>query len=543
MASLQDPPKISSTTKNVVKAGGIMMFSLLLSRVLGLVRETVMVAEFGIGIDTDSFKLAFSVPDLIFMLIAGGGLSTAFIPVFSEFLHTNREEEAWKAFNVVTTISSIIAVVLIAVAWIIAPQVLIFMSEGKHNLNMEKTIFMSRVMLPTQFSFLVGSVVLGTLYARQRFVAPGLAPNIYNVGIIVGAFIGPIIGIGIVGMSWGALVGGTLGSLVLPLIVMIRLGGRYRPSLDIHAPGVKKFFILLLPVILGFSLPGVCSLITNKFASFYGEGINTVLSNSSNLMQAPLGIFGHSLALAAFPVLSQFFAQNRMDLYRKEVSRTIRTVIYLSAPASALLFALAPQIIDILYRHGTASHDAVSLHNLDNTAISLRVFAFGIIPWCIQPILMRGFFSLHKTLKPVVLGTAVTALFIVLCWANGHTTLGFLGLPWATNIAATVLAVILFVALEREVGTLEKAGMMSTLGKSLVGSAVMGGFSYLAFRWWHPQGLVLVLAFLFIITLAGWIYFFVTKSLNMPETDYLSRAMKRLDRDKRPIAEAEVHQD
>src|ERR1019366_7131340 len=107
-----------------------------------------------------------------------------------------------------------------------------------------------------------------------------------------------------------------------------------------------KFLNLLLPVILGFSLPSVCSLITQKFASYYAEGGNAVLSVANVLMMAPLGIFGHSLALAAFPVLSEFFAQKRIDQYREQVSKTLRATIYLTMPASALMLALAPQIVN-----------------------------------------------------------------------------------------------------------------------------------------------------------------------------------------------------
>src|SRR5690349_9090080 len=107
-----------------------MMASLLLSRILGLLRDTVMAAQFGVSFDTDAYRLAVTIPDTIFFLIAGGGLSSAFIPVFSDFLHKDREKEAWKVFSVVTTLSAIMVSVLISIAWVFAPQIAAFMADG-----------------------------------------------------------------------------------------------------------------------------------------------------------------------------------------------------------------------------------------------------------------------------------------------------------------------------------------------------------------------------------------------------------------------------
>lgn len=517
-----------------------MMASLLLSRVLGLLRDTVMSAKFGLTLDADSYRLAVAIPDTIFMLIAGGGLSSAFIPVFSEFIYTDREEDAWRVFSVVTTLCAIIITILIGVAWWFAPEIAAFMCAGKTKdmigiavpvdwLITPQVTQLGRIMLPAQFAFLVGSILLGTLYARKRFLAPGLAPNVYNVAIIVGALAGAASGIGIAGMAWGALIGAVIGNLVLPTLFMVGQGGWFRPMLDLRAPGVGKFFTLLLPVILGFSLPSVCALITQKFASEYPEGVNTVLMFSGNLMMAPLGIFGHSLALAAFPALSQFFAQKKMDLYRDQVSKTLRTTIYLSMPASALMLALAPQIVSLAYGYGHGESDP---ENLARTAAALQVFALAIWAWCMQPILMRGFFSIHQTARPVIIGTIMTALFIGMCYFGTRVGYSYLMLPTATDIAAILLIVFLYFALERQVGVLDRKGIAETLGKSLAGSIVMGGLAWGAFRLIPSDipKLLLFALFGFVFCVVCWVYFFTTRALKMPETAYVSRAVNRINK-------------
>ncbi|CAN5590530.1 murein biosynthesis integral membrane protein MurJ [soil metagenome] len=522
-------PAPASRASNVAKFGGIMVASLLLSRILGLVRDTVMVAQFGIGLDTDAYRIAVQIPDTIFMLIAGGGLSSAFIPVFSGLIHTDREKEAWDVFSVVATVCAAIAIVLVVLAWIFTPQIVHFFQGKKPDSVLPPAILMSRIMLPAQIAFLVGSIMLATLYARKSFLAPGLAPNVYNVGIILGAAILPgALGMGIESMAWGALVGALIGNLALPALAMATEGSRFRPSLAVRHEGVTRFFKLLLPVILGFSLPSMVNLVTQKFAGIYGaDGINTVLSLSNNLMQAPLGIFGQALALAVFPVLSQFVAEDRMDLYRDQISKTLRTVLYLGAMSGGLMLALAPQIVTALYGWGKGH----SAQELAWTSQCLRIYSLAIFAWCIQPVLMRGFFSLHKTLKPVAVGTVMTGLFIVLCAIATKVSSDFRLLPWATDVAAILLAISLYFALEGDVGRLDRSGIATTLWKSLVAAIVASAVAYLGSSLIPTtRPLTAALSLLFFGLVGFWVFFFVGRALKMPETAYLDRALARLRR-------------
>lgn len=552
------------------------MASLLISRLLGLLRDTVMARQFGITFDTDSYRLAVTIPDTIFFLIAGGGLSSAFIPIFSEFLHTKRERDAWRVFSVVTTVCATAVAALIGIAWVLAPQIAAFMAAGKtHKINgistpftpldLDHIVVMSRIMLPAQFAFMVGSILLATLYARNRFIMPGVAPNIYNVGIIVGAAIGPTLGLGIAGMSWGALIGAALGNLVLPILVMLKLGGHFSPSFDLKTPGVDKFFKLLGPVVFGFSLPSVAALITQKFASTYGEGVNTVMTLSNNLMQAPLGIFGQSLALAAFPVLAEFYATKQMVPYRRQISKSLLTILYLAVPSALFLFAAAPELVQIIYGYGKATEgtDKVAVWmgptmavDLARVVVALRWYTVGIFAWCLQPMLMRGFFSLHQTLRPVIISTFMTALFIFLCWSLQYTTLGYTALPIASNVAALLLMVFLWMALEKQIGAkLDRKNTMIVFVQSLAASAAMGFVGWALFRILPekppyvfsflrvaPQvKIYAILLVLVMMCVCAWVYYYITKAFKMPESDYLGRAIARINSNKRPISVGETN--
>ncbi len=507
-----------------------MMISLLLSRVLGLVRDAIVLGKFGPDRFTDAYFQSFKIPDLLFFLIAGGALSSAFIPVFSEYLHTEREGEAWHIFSVVTTFMSILVVGFIAVAWIFATPLSHLIAPGTDAEFIPYIVQMSRIVLPAQYAFFIGGIMFGTLYANQRFSVPGLGPNIYNLGIIFGALvISSFVVPGQMGMSWGALLGAFAGNIIIPYLAMRHIGVQFKPSLNLKHPGVKKVFKLMLPVVLGLSLPGVYALIMTAFGSYYGEGMVSYLDTSNKLMQAPLGIFGQSLAIAVFPALTQFFALKQMDRYRNQLAYTMRTVIYLTVPVTALMFVMAPQIIGAIYQQGrfTPADTAV-------TAECLRYFAIGITAWCLHPVLMRGFFAIQNTVTPILLGTLTTGVFIGLIYAL-RGVLEYRALPMAGSLSAIGLAIVLAMAVAPRIGGLDYRSLLVTLAKSLVCSiwiaALAAAVAYTPLASQIAGNKAATLAAVFGVFLIGaWLYYFTSKALGMKESEYVKNAMNRRSR-------------
>jgi putative peptidoglycan lipid II flippase len=513
-----------------------MMASLLLSRILGLARDMVMAGTFGSNWQTDAYTLAFSIPDLLFFLIAGGALSSAFIPVFSEYLHTKREKEAWRIFSSVATVMSLAVLAFIVAAWIFALPLAHRIAPGKPLDQLELIARMSRILLPAQFAFFIGGLMFGTLYARQRFAVPGLGPNVYNIGIIFGAVVlSQFVSPGIVGMAYGALVGACIGNLVIPALEMRKIGVEYRPIIDLKHPGVRKVFKLMLPVVFGLSLPGVYVLIMRAFGSYYPEGTNSWLYYANLLMQAPLGIFGQSLAIAVFPALTQFFAEQRMDMFRRQLASTIRTVLYLTVPVSAFMAVAAPQIVAALYQHGKFTP-----HDTEMVATALRWFCIGIPAWCLHPVLMRAFFSVQNSITPVVLGTVATALFVGLVYALKGSALGFYSLPLASSISAITLAVLMFTFVIPRTGGLDLFGILLTLAKSTLATLVFAGVTFLVLQTRlgtmsasHKLAAVGLVALLAVPGAA--VYLGITKALKMPESSYLDRALAKLGKRREPL--------
>lgn len=529
---------LSETEKlpNVARAGGIMMVSLFASRVLGIVRESVMVGTFGRTELTDAYVLAFQIPDLLFFLVAGGALSSAFIPVFSEYLHTNRERDAWRIFSAVVTIMATIVVALILIAAWYAEPLARMTAAGKPDSLIPLIATMSRILLPAQFAFLIGGILFGVLYARQRFAIPGLAPNLYNIGIIFGAVVlSQFVSPGVVGMACGALLGAVVGNLVMPLSAMRTIDARFQPTFDFRHPGVRKVFKLMLPVVLGLSLPGVYSIIMRWFGSFYEAGINVALNQGNQLMQAPLGIFGQALAIAAFPALAQFYAQGRMDRYREQLETTLGTVVYLSVPVMAVMLVMADDIVTVLFQYGkfTGADTAVV------TPI-VQMFAIGVAAWCLHPVLMRAFFALHNSRTPILLGTLTTAIFIALCLVLQETNLGYLSLPLAGSLSAYVLVALLLFALRARTAGLNLAPLVTTLVKSVAAGVGMAIILF-AGDWALPKGEGWATNLWALVRIVGlglvgaWLYYGLTRLMRMPETRYVDRALGRIAHQPHPM--------
>ena len=516
----------SPQVPNIARAGGIMVASLFLSRVLGFVRDMVITAKFGQNALTDAYIVSFQVPDLLFYLIAGGALSSAFIPVFSEYLHTGRDDDAWHVFSVVVTVMSAVVLVFIAFAWYYAVPLVHLVAPDIPDSSVPLVAHMSRIIVPAQYAFFIGGIMLGTLYARQVFSVPGLAPNVYNIGIIVGALVvSNVVVPGVVGMSWGALVGAFVGNIFIPLLVIRKLGVRFKLSFDTKHEGVRKVFKLMLPVVLGLSLPGVFVIIIRYFASSYPVGVVSALDFGNRLMQAPLGVFGQALALAAFPALSQFYAQKNMQMFSDQLSRSLRQVLFLTVPVAVLFVVVPLPIVQAMYQRGEfTAEDAL------RTARALQMFGIGVAAWCLHPLLMRAYFSVQKTWPPVLMGTLTTGLFVgaaALLVGTDYTMLAL-----AASVAAVFLALLMLFSVHATVTALDLSGLGATFVKGLVASSVAAALAWGALRLldgWDGGvanfGLLLVL--LIVVLVYAWVYYFAAKLLKMPETETIARAMKR----------------
>lgn len=462
-------------SSGVARAAGIVMAATLLSRLLGLVRDQVIGYQLGVGVEADAYVAAFKIPDLLMYLVAGGALSSTFIPVFRESLHAGKERQAWRTFSIVATVTIVLSSVFVLVAEIWTPWFVRLLNSGYDQARIDMAVPLTRIVLPAQVFFMLGGLLGGTLNARGSFLIPALGASVYNLGIIFGAAVLYPLGMGLPGLMWGALLGAFIGNFAMQIVSVARQGMRYTPSLAILHPGAVKVWKMMGPILLGVSLPNVDQIITGRFASELPVGSQAAMQFGVRLMLIPIGIFAQAMGIAILPTISSHAALGQRREFRAATNRALRSILFLTVPASALLFVLAAPLVTFLLQSG--KFDA---HGTLMTASALRFYSLGIFAWSAQAILTRGFYALQDTRTPVISGTIMTVIFIAMNWLVVNASdMGVAGLALATTIAAILHMLVMYVLLRRRLGGLNGGALFGSVTKTVLATAALAVLAWL----------------------------------------------------------------
>ena len=427
-----------SKPSGMVKATALMMVTVLLSRILGVLRDAIISHYFGRGPQTDAYNAAFTVPDLLFYLLQSGALSSTIVPILTEYRSQGKDKSADKTVSIVASTIFVFIGLLICIMWINARALTVMLNPGfvadeatLHRIAL--AVPLTRVLLPAQMFFFLGGLMMGVLYSRKQFLIPALGPVIYNSGIIFG---GVVLHrwLGIHGLVWGAIGGAFLGNFLLPFIAVNRLGVKLRPSLDVTHPAAMKVWRMLLPIGLGVALPNIDQMVNKAFASYLGPGDTTAIMNAYRLMLLPIGIFAQAMALAIFPTLSGQAAEKNIPAMRRTMNQSLRNILFLTVPASGLMFLLAAPIITFLYESGQFTHaDTLA------TAPALMALSLGIFAWSCQSLLTRGFYALQNSKVPVISGAIVSVIFVAMNAWVVHPVIGLKARVETLTLQANIL--------------------------------------------------------------------------------------------------------
>lgn len=451
---------------SIMQAAGLLMVMMLISRVLGYVRDVVLLSSFGQDFRTDAYYAAFNIPDFIYSVLLGGALGSAFIPIFTQYLAQDKEEDSWIVASTIFNLMLIGVVILISLGLIFTPQLINILVPGYDAQTKELAVFLTRIMFGQAFFMCLMGICQGICHSYKQFLAPAVGSVLYNVAIIV---VGLLLKErwGIVAFTVGVVFGAFL-NFAVQIPTLLRVGMHYKPIIDLNHPGVRKFFKLLVPVFIGLSVTHLNTFVGTNLGSSLGEGIVTALSNAQRLMMLPVGVFAISIAVASFPAMSAHVATGQMEAYKDDLSLSFRTIVFINLPAAVGMAVLSVPIVRAMYMQGN-----FTLANMDVTADALVFYCIGLLGYGAQHALNRGFYAIQDTKSPVAINVGVIILNIVLSVILSHV-LGYRGLALAYSIAGLVSIVALLWGLNRKVGSLGGKRILLSCVKSLLSAIVMG---------------------------------------------------------------------
>jgi len=448
-----------------------------LSRITGIVRDIGRTTLFGRDWHTDAYVSAFSIPDLIYFLASGGALSAGFVPVFTGYLTKGEDERAIRTFRVLMTYLGLLLLSLIIAFEVLAPQLVSLLFPGMigDEQKFTLTVRLVRILLPSQFFFVLGSLFTGALWSLRYFAEPQVQSVLYNLFILFGGILGVQfcshwLGKGIEGMAIGALTGAAVGAGLVQARKLRQVGMDFRPCFDWRDEGARQVLKLVIPVVFSLSVTQINAIILPRsFSSLLPHGAATAVEMANRIMQLPVALFGASVGIALFPTLSALATKEAIDDLRRQVASGLRTVLFMTVPTAVLMAVLREPIVALFFEYGRWK-------SLDTqaTALALLFYSFGVPAMSCQQVLARGFYALRDTWTPVWVGLLSFALAFTLNAALVHSPLQQGGLALAFSISAWFNITLLTILLRKRLNGLEGAAFLKLMVWLLPSSAVMG---------------------------------------------------------------------
>ena len=525
--------EIPSKSENVMRSAGVVSAAVFLSRISGLVREMIMARLFGAGEAYDAFLLGFRIPNLARDLFAEGALSSAFVPVFTQYLATKGKREAAELSNLVATALLIVVGSLCVLGIIFSPQLVWLMASGFARIpgKFQLAVTLTRVMFPFLLLVALSAQAMGILNALNQFGIPALSSTFFNIGSVVfglgfGYTAGRWMGMSLImSMACGVVVGGAV-QWLFQTPSLYRAGITYRPRIDFAHPGLRRILGLMGPAILGNAAVQINVLVNTNFASSITDAAGHVingpvswLSYAFRFMQLPLGLFGVAIASATLPAISRSAALQRIDEFRLTLSRSLGMVLLLTIPSSVGLAVLGPSMIGAVYQWGRFK--AADTHQ---TALALACYSVGLAGYAAIKILAPAFYALNDARTPMLV--SLGSILVNLAAASTMVKLaglGHLGLALSTSAVALFGSVVLFLVLRHRIHGLHGRGLASSVAKILCASAAMGCACYLSSRgvhgWLGAPKLAQIVDVAVSIPLGGLVYYGVCRALRVAELE------------------------
>ncbi len=454
----------------------LLISAVMASRVIGYARDAYIAWRYGATGATDVYLAAFTLPDWLNYIVAGGAASITFISIYTRFLAEKRTEDAQKTFSIIITVMTAVLIAGTILAEILTPQFVQWMfgpsnsHKGFSPQQIELCVYLTRVLLPAQIFFYVGGVVSAVLLSHRLFLFPAFGPLLYNVFIILG---GVVAGrkLGIASLAYGALIGSIAGPFLASVIGAARIGTGYRPSFDISNPAFREWVKLSIPLMLGFSLVTVDDWILRYYAAS-GIGDITRLTFAKRLFAVPIAVLGQATGQASLPFFARLFNEKKLHQFAETVNDSVYRVSAASFLATGWMMVAAVPLIDLVYRRGK-----FLFADTQTSAIYFFWFSLSLVLWSAQGLYARAFYAAGDTLTPMTAVTVITAASLPI-YAFLFHTFGVVGLAWASDIGIG-LNLIALAGLLNYRGLVPLRGLRwKELSKAMLTATVAGAISF-----------------------------------------------------------------
>ncbi|OGH02966.1 MAG: murein biosynthesis integral membrane protein MurJ [Candidatus Levybacteria bacterium RIFCSPHIGHO2_01_FULL_37_17] len=450
---------------NILSAAVVIMGTIIFSQILGLVRQRLLVSIFGASDTLGIYLVSTRIPEFLFQLIIAGALTSAFIPVFSDYLAKDKEEEAKKIASTLLFLSLIIFSAISVILIIFAKEISSIVAPGFSVAQIELMANLTRIIILGEIIFIAGSFFSAILQSYNHFFIPGIASALYNFGIILGIILLYRF-FGIYSAAYGVILGALI--FVLAQVPTIRsLGFGFRPNLSLESvrnSAVWDVFKLIWPRTLSIAVFQLGSLVTVTLVSFLqNPGRNYVIYDyAQTLAFAPVALFGQAIAQASFPVLSK--EKDNPQHFKLTFMTSFNQLLYLILPISVLLLVLRIPIVRLIYGASQFDWEATVL-----TGRTLSFFAISLFAQALVYLVSRGFYALHDTKTPLIIGTISTFFMIILASVLiFYYNLGVESIALAYSVGSILNFVIMFVFLDIKIGGFPKKEFIISTTKILL---------------------------------------------------------------------------
>jgi len=516
---------LASADRQIARATAVVMLGMALSSLAGLAATILVSRAFGASAELDAFYAANRISEMLFNLMAGGALASAFVPTFTGLLTQGERERAWRLASSIANLVFLALLTLAGLAWVAAPWLVenVLAPGFRDAEQIHLTVSLLRTLLISALIFGQSGLLMGVLNAQGHFALPALAPAAYRLGWILGAtLLAPKMGIS--GLAWGVVLGSLL-HLLVQLPALRGRNARYQASMNLGDPSVRLVGKLIAPRFLGVAVVQLNFLVNTILASGQPEGSLSAISIAFQVMIMPQAVIAQAAAIAALPTFSAQAARGDMSGIRASLVNTLRAVFFLAFPATIGLILLRQPIVMLLLQRGAFDQRATGL-----VAWALLWYAVGLVGHSLLEIVARAFYALKDTRTPVLVGSGAMGANVLLSLSFSwyFPQIGWAphgGLALANSTATALECCILLILLRRKLGGLDEPGLRRGILATVLAGGVLAvvTWGWLAARPTPSLGLLVLGG----VTLGAGAYWLAAWAFGAPEARQLPAAWFR----------------